>query len=136
MTTTGTGVAASPFAYEGTTTDGNFFGTGITQTLTMYYKVGADSELPEWHGNLYLETEGLTADSDIKLGFLVGGEIDDVYGWDGIDCSVNFTPSDLEGATFSGVDIYHRSENVPNYFYDSAALYYGKLTNTSYVDAS
>jgi len=105
----------------------------------MYYKVGADSELPEWHGNLYLETEGLNAsDKAVTLGFLVGGDNDGTYGWDGIDCKVSFNPSALEEGdyTFSGVDVYHEGSEVPNYFDQSKQPYYGNLSVTTQNDAS
>ena len=71
----------------------------------------------EWHGNLYLETESdtFTTARTINMGFLLGNEMNDSYGWDGIECTVNYDPSATETAVFAGRDVYHQVISPPDY---------------------
>ena len=45
---------------------------GFSESLELYYKIGETSLLPEWHGNLLLETEnGLPESGEMNMGFLL-----------------------------------------------------------------
>ena len=100
---------------------------GFSQSLELYYKIGDTSLLPEWHGNLLLETEsGLPENGEINLGFLLKlssqEQIDKAAqdpnwrnGWDGIECKVRYQGNGAESSVFISRDVYHETDAAPNY---------------------
>ena len=57
--------------YQAITSDSTANSAGFEQTLDFYYKIGDISLLPEWHGNLFLETTDLPDGQTINMGFLL-----------------------------------------------------------------
>ena len=104
--------------YLAITNDSTNNSPGFEETLNLYYKIGDISLLPEWHGNLYLETIDFPSDKKINMGFLLyklESDIEELEedpnwenGWDGLECSVIYDATNTESSVFVGRDVYHK----------------------------